>query len=660
MQLTSAFAEELGNKGFKPDDDFFEFGGHSLSALQLILQVEQDFGVSISTVDLYQAPTPRSLMERLELAAPEKQQDEKDTSKRSSRLSSKLALVIPLQTKGNRPPIIALHLLGENASHFRPLSKALGEDQPFWCIGEARSPNLYNDWVGDPNSASRVEDVAGEYVDEICKLFPEGPVALIGTCLGALYAYEVAQQLTARGRQPMLLCLQRDTHAPEMQIVSKTNIRRLARKEARTIGRLGFWKTLGKLPRLPRLISRWTRRVSGEFVRKREIQALANAKAGKRSMTHRLAVRDYIEKTLASVHHYDYRPYAGATLMVRDSAENTYPDPSANSAYGSRLSDYQIAWHPEDQLGPDGVAGKRAALIRERMDELGAAESQQPEVSSLEQEQKPTPHVSPPQAFSRDSGRFRVTAKAHDPNAIPTPRSEQRQWLVGERLRELSNELDHLDEIAPKMISASGSLTIDGRDVAPLQPDEIMEDWQIPLMRSMAKIAAQAAGDVLEVGYGRGISSRMIQEYNPRSHTIIECNPTIVADAELWKSEHPDRDIRIVQGYWQDVVDDLDLFDGILFHTYPLSVEELSEVLSKYSTYAENFFPHAAKLLRPGGRFTYFTNDADSLSRAHQRALLEHFASYKIGQIRDLQIPETSADAHWFDRIVTIEATAGK
>ncbi|NIP94473.1 MAG: class I SAM-dependent methyltransferase, partial [Akkermansiaceae bacterium] len=59
--------------------------------------------------------------------------------------------------------------------------------------------------------------------------------------------------------------------------------------------------------------------------------------------------------------------------------------------------------------------------------------------------------------------------------------------------------------------------------------------------------------------------------------------------------------------------------------TYPLTEEEFVNYVAQSSTFAEHFFDTAAAHLRPGGVFTYLTNEIDSLSRAHQRALLKRF-----------------------------------
>jgi guanidinoacetate N-methyltransferase len=184
-----------------------------------------------------------------------------------------------------------------------------------------------------------------------------------------------------------------------------------------------------------------------------------------------------------------------------------------------------------------------------------------------------------------------------------------------------------------------------------------MEDWQIPVMQAMAEIATHTHGDVLEVGFGRGVSATFIQQAGVRSHTVVECNDGVVERFHRWREQYAGYDIRLIHGRWQDTTAQLEAYDAVFFHTYPLDDEEYVENVVRSVTFAQHFFPTAAAHLRPGGVFTYLTNEADSLSRAHQRLLLQHFRSFAASVVAPLALPEDSRDDLWADSMVLIEAT---
>ncbi len=50
----------------RPEDDFFDLGGHSLAAAQLSSRVEQGFGVHVSMPLFMEDPTPKGLLDRIE------------------------------------------------------------------------------------------------------------------------------------------------------------------------------------------------------------------------------------------------------------------------------------------------------------------------------------------------------------------------------------------------------------------------------------------------------------------------------------------------------------------------------------------------------------------------------------------------------------------
>jgi guanidinoacetate N-methyltransferase len=198
----------------------------------------------------------------------------------------------------------------------------------------------------------------------------------------------------------------------------------------------------------------------------------------------------------------------------------------------------------------------------------------------------------------------------------------------------------------------------DIRDVsqARLTDQEIMEDWQVPLMRAMARHVAASHGDVLEIGFGRGVSAELIQQLGVRSHTIVEPNEHSVTEHfKPWRARHSDRDIRLFHGRWQEVADRLGLFDGIFFHAFPLNEQEFADYILRSVTFAEHAFAPMAAHLRKGGVFTYLTTEIDSLGREHQRRLLAVFDRISL-HVERLQVPEDTRDAWWAGSMVVVKA----
>ncbi|RZK13106.1 MAG: class I SAM-dependent methyltransferase [Flavobacterium sp.] len=238
---------------------------------------------------------------------------------------------------------------------------------------------------------------------------------------------------------------------------------------------------------------------------------------------------------------------------------------------------------------------------------------------------------------------------------IRPPRDAQRNALLNNALNEFSDNLQALDKIAGRFVSGKPEISLEDRTQKILSDEEIMEEWQIPLMQAMAEVVTESHGNILEIGFGYGVSATMIQEREVKSHTIIECNDSVVERFFEWKELFKGKEINLVHGLWQDTIDDLGLFDGIFFHTYTLNEEEYMKNVHGRSTFAEHFFETAAKHLHPGGVFTYFSNEIDSLGRGHQRALFKHFSTLSLTTI-ELNIPDDVNDTWWANSMVIVKA----
>ncbi len=145
----------------------------------------------------------------------------------------------------------------------------------------------------------------------------------------------------------------------------------------------------------------------------------------------------------------------------------------------------------------------------------------------------------------------------------------------------------------------------------------VMEDWETPYMKSLAKIATSKGGIILEVGYGMGISAGFIQKASIEKHIIIEANHLVAEKSHEFskKAPHP---VEILEGLWEELIKKIpnESIDGILFDTYPLSELEIHK--NHF-----NFLKAAFKKLKPGGVFTYYSDEIDSFHPTHIQKLTE-------------------------------------
>lgn len=98
------------------------------------------------------------------------------------------------------------------------------------------------------------------------------------------------------------------------------------------------------------------------------------------------------------------------------------------------------------------------------------------------------------------------------------------------------------------------------------QPDKfVMMSWETALMKQHAKRVTQNGGDVLEIGFGMGISAQYIQEYGCTSHTIVELHPDILVRLQDWAKDKPN--VKILHGDWIELQDVIcqNKYDGIFY-----------------------------------------------------------------------------------------------
>ena len=165
-------------------DNFFDLGGHSLTAVRLFTELRKMTGRTLALSTLFQAPTIEKLAEIL----------------RTDGWSSNWETLVPIRATGSRPPFFCVHGAGGNVLLFNDLARLLGEDYPFYGI------QAYG-LDGSKEYLKSIEEMAVHYLKEIRALQPRGPYYLGGFCMGGQVAYEMAQLLRKEGEQVALLAM---------------------------------------------------------------------------------------------------------------------------------------------------------------------------------------------------------------------------------------------------------------------------------------------------------------------------------------------------------------------------------------------------------------------------------------------------------------------
>jgi amino acid adenylation domain-containing protein len=175
--LAVIWAEQLEIENIGRHDNFFDLGGHSLSAIMLLAQINRVFQVNLPLVTIFNAPTVAQIAELLLVK-------EKPITWFS---------LFPIQKTGSKP---ILFWIDYTARENHELVKQLDADQPVYGLryGIGSSP-------GQRMTLPPMEEWAAHYIKEIKSLQPKGPYFLIGHCYGGILAYEIAQQLIESGER---------------------------------------------------------------------------------------------------------------------------------------------------------------------------------------------------------------------------------------------------------------------------------------------------------------------------------------------------------------------------------------------------------------------------------------------------------------------------
>lgn len=184
LQLKLLFERILKRAPIGVDVSFFELGGDSLQALELLVEIEKSTGRQLPLGTLYQSSTVETLAREVQ----------------SCGNPPEWSSLVTLQASGKRPPLILLHTTPGDILGYGNLVYRLGHNQP--CYG-FQSLGLKDSQL----SHTSVQEMATYYLGLLRAFQPRGPYFLGGWCYGGIVSVEMARMLKAQGETIALLAL---------------------------------------------------------------------------------------------------------------------------------------------------------------------------------------------------------------------------------------------------------------------------------------------------------------------------------------------------------------------------------------------------------------------------------------------------------------------
>jgi len=168
------------------DDNFFEIGGHSLLAAQLIAQVQSATGRKIAVSSVFRAPTIRAFAKLLR----------EDSLAEPDPIAMKLHNGVHKSDGNDAIPFLAVAAPGVDTFGFAQLARHLPPGQTTYKL-QASAPVVW----GRPFTSDELQALARQYVTAMRSVQPHGPYCLGAMCEGVLIAQQMILQLESEGEE---------------------------------------------------------------------------------------------------------------------------------------------------------------------------------------------------------------------------------------------------------------------------------------------------------------------------------------------------------------------------------------------------------------------------------------------------------------------------
>lgn len=197
-RLIEIWQELFGIEEIGTQDDFFDLGGHSILAVQMLIRIRDSFGLEIELSKLFQQSTLAEISRLIE------SYQQKQTG--PSPLPFKSLIRIYTYEDTDLPILFCIHGGGGNILFLQEWKKYANKYKLSICGFQARGV----DGVTKPHGS--IEEMALDYIQELRELQPKGPYYLAGYSSGGIIALEAADILRKQGEAVPLVILLDSRH----------------------------------------------------------------------------------------------------------------------------------------------------------------------------------------------------------------------------------------------------------------------------------------------------------------------------------------------------------------------------------------------------------------------------------------------------------------
>ncbi|MCT7979845.1 AMP-binding protein [Laspinema olomoucense] len=183
-RVAQIWQQVLGIESVNRTDNFFELGGNSLKGAVVVTEIEKVFGQQIPLASLTEAKTLEKFADQI-------------VQKYWQTVGSRS--LVYARPEGSKRPFFCVHAIGGRGGTAN-LARYLDPQRPVYGLQAVGID-------GEKAPHTSIQPMVEHYIQEIQTVQPQGPYLLGGRCLGGNIALEMAQQLTQRREQVLLVAM---------------------------------------------------------------------------------------------------------------------------------------------------------------------------------------------------------------------------------------------------------------------------------------------------------------------------------------------------------------------------------------------------------------------------------------------------------------------